>query len=119
MSSSSHTNLKGLIVIENATDDDNYHRTVLVESEGPRGYFGGFAFTNDNGFIANGGGIPFSFHAFDANNSSVIDGPLTGLGNYSNIVTQTLPANAMIFLNQTTVPFAKTNIVIDVVDRFQ
>ena len=119
MSSSSHTNLKGLIVIENATDDDNYHRTVLVESEGDRGYFGGFAFTNDNGFIANGGGIPFSFHAFDANNSSVIDVPLTGLGNYSNIVTQTLPANAMIFLNQTTVPFARTNIGLDVVDRFQ
>ncbi len=119
MSSSSHTNLKGLIKVENATADSNALRTVLISSNGPRGYFGGFVFTNDNGFIANGGGIPFSFHAFDANNSSVIDVALTGLGDYSNIVTQTLPAKAMVFLNQTTVPYARSARGFDVVDRFQ
>jgi hypothetical protein len=119
MSVSSHTNLNGLIKIENATDNDNYHRTVLVSSAGVGGYFGGFVFTNDNGLIANGGGIPYSFKAFDASNSSVIQVDLTDLGAFSNIKTKTLPANAMVFLNQTTVPFSREGLDLDVIDRRQ
>ncbi len=119
MSSSSHTNLKGLIKIQKGGNDANLRRTRLIETGNGRGYFGGFVFTNDKGIVANGGGIPYSFKACDANNSSIINIGLPDLGDYSNIKTKTIPANAMIFLNQTTVPYSRSNIDLDVVDRFQ
>ncbi len=119
MSSSSHTNLKGLIKIQKGGNDANALRTKLVETGNGRGYFGGFVFTNDKGIVANGGGIPYSYKACDANNSSIINIGLPDLGDYSNIKTINLPANAMIFLNQTTVPYSRSNIDLEVVDRFQ
>ena len=114
------TTLIGRIEIENATADDNYRRTVLKDNGfNTINAHGGYLFTDREGVIINDG-VPTTIYAFGPSGSTSITQGSTEVGDGTNIASNTLPANSMVFLNESTIPSVLNFGILDeTIDRKQ